>query len=230
MVAPTFTTTKTGAKNERINEAKRSGDVGISSRERGVSARHDDAGRSNHGARAGRRCAAARRHRRAGGRAAAGRPAAPPTAAAPPPAAPPSAVEAAPKPPTATEAMPATRPDVLPPIDVGAWFRVGGVFQNGTDPKQDQRLAHGQHLRRAPRRRQDPQERQRHAEPDSNMANFPDRRRSPTGSLRRDRGRHHLVRLRWTSSTCGPATCWSPSTARTPRVRSSCFPGTTRAS
>jgi hypothetical protein len=60
---------------------------------------------------------------------------APPPAPPPPPAAPPSAVEAEKKPPTATEAMPATRPDVLPPIDVGAWSRVGGVFQ-GTDPSK----------------------------------------------------------------------------------------------
>ncbi|MFL5307422.1 MAG: hypothetical protein ACJ8F1_19545 [Polyangia bacterium] len=59
----------------------------------------------------------------------------PPPPMAPPPAAPPSAVEAAPKPPTATETMPATRPDVLPPIDVGAWLRVGGKFQ-GQDPSK----------------------------------------------------------------------------------------------
>ena len=31
--------------------------------------------------------------------------------------------------------MPATRPDTLPPIDVGAWLRVGSTFQ-GTDPKK----------------------------------------------------------------------------------------------
>jgi hypothetical protein len=31
--------------------------------------------------------------------------------------------------------MPATRPDVLPPIDVGAWLRVGGKFQ-GQDPSK----------------------------------------------------------------------------------------------
>jgi hypothetical protein len=59
----------------------------------------------------------------------------PPPPEAPPPAAPPSAVEAAPKPPTAAEAMPATRPDTLPPIDVGAWTRVGSVFQGG-DPSK----------------------------------------------------------------------------------------------
>ena len=55
----------------------------------------------------------------------------PPAAApmAPPPAAPPSAVEAMPKPPTAAEAMPATRPDTLPPIDVGAWVRAGATIQ-----------------------------------------------------------------------------------------------------
>jgi len=64
-------------------------------------------------------------------------PAPPPPAPPPPPVvAPPSAVEAEKKPPTASEAMPATRPDVLPPIDVGAWTRVGGVFQSGTDPKK----------------------------------------------------------------------------------------------
>jgi hypothetical protein len=39
------------------------------------------------------------------------------------------------KPPTAAEAMPATRPEVLPPIDVGAWSRVGAVFQKASDPK-----------------------------------------------------------------------------------------------
>jgi hypothetical protein len=55
----------------------------------------------------------------------------PPPAAEPPPAAaPPPAVAAAP-PPTAAEAMPATRPDVLPPIDVGAWLRAGSKFQGG---------------------------------------------------------------------------------------------------
>jgi hypothetical protein len=45
---------------------------------------------------------------------------------------PPPAVEAA-KPPTAAEAMPASRPEALPPIDVGAWARVGGVFQGASD-------------------------------------------------------------------------------------------------
>ena len=30
--------------------------------------------------------------------------------------------------------MPATRPDVLPPIDVGAWLRVGSKFQKASDP------------------------------------------------------------------------------------------------
>jgi len=61
-----------------------------------------------------------------------------PVPAAPPPvvAAPPAAVAVAPKPPTDTEAMAATRPDVLPPIDVGAWTRVGGVFQSAYDPKK----------------------------------------------------------------------------------------------
>jgi hypothetical protein len=53
----------------------------------------------------------------------------------PPPATPPAAVATEAKPPTAAEAMPATRPDVLPPIDVGAWLRVGGIFQ-GQDPKK----------------------------------------------------------------------------------------------
>ena len=50
----------------------------------------------------------------------------------PPPATPPSAVATEAKPPTSAEAMPATRPDVLPPIDVGAWLRAGGTFQ-GSD-------------------------------------------------------------------------------------------------
>jgi hypothetical protein len=57
----------------------------------------------------------------------------PAPATAPPVAAP---VEAPAKPPTATETMAATRPDVLPPIDVGAWTRVGSKFQNGTDPSK----------------------------------------------------------------------------------------------
>lgn len=70
---------------------------------------------------------------------------APPAAPEPPPAAPPppppamaapSAVEATPKPPTNTETMAATRPEVLPPIDVGAWLRTSGSFQSGTDPKK----------------------------------------------------------------------------------------------
>ena len=60
-------------------------------------------------------------------------PAAPVMVMPPPPAAPP--VIEVPKPPTAAETMPATRPDALPPIDVGAWTRVGSVFQ-GTDPKK----------------------------------------------------------------------------------------------
>jgi hypothetical protein len=51
----------------------------------------------------------------------------------PPPVAPPPAVATEAKPPTSAEAMPASRPEVLPPIDVGAWSRVGGVFQGGTD-------------------------------------------------------------------------------------------------
>jgi hypothetical protein len=38
-------------------------------------------------------------------------------------------------PPTAAEAMPATRPEALPPIDVGAWSRVGALIQ-GSDPKK----------------------------------------------------------------------------------------------
>jgi hypothetical protein len=59
----------------------------------------------------------------------------PPPAPLPPAAAPPSAVEAATKPPTAAETMPATRPEALPPIDVGAWVRAGSVFQSATDPK-----------------------------------------------------------------------------------------------
>ncbi len=31
--------------------------------------------------------------------------------------------------------MAATRPDVLPPIDVGAWTRIGAAFQKASDPK-----------------------------------------------------------------------------------------------
>ncbi len=54
---------------------------------------------------------------------------------APPPPATPSAVATEAKPPTSTEAMPATRPDVLPPIDVGAWVRAGSIFQ-GSDPSK----------------------------------------------------------------------------------------------
>jgi hypothetical protein len=61
----------------------------------------------------------------------------PPPEAPPPP--PPAAVAATPPPvptpPTNTEAMPATRPDVLPPIDVGAWLRASSIFQ-GTDPSK----------------------------------------------------------------------------------------------
>ena len=63
----------------------------------------------------------------------------PPPAAPPPPPAPmaaPSAVEATPKPPTNTETMAATRPEVLPPIDVGAWLRTSGSFQGASDPKK----------------------------------------------------------------------------------------------
>jgi hypothetical protein len=50
--------------------------------------------------------------------------------------APPAAVATEAKPPTSAEAMPASRPDVLPPIDVGAWTRVGGIFKSGTDPSK----------------------------------------------------------------------------------------------
>ena len=60
----------------------------------------------------------------------------PPAAPPPPPMAAPSAVEATPKPPTNTETMAATRPEVLPPIDVGAWLRTSGSFQSASDPKK----------------------------------------------------------------------------------------------
>jgi hypothetical protein len=61
-----------------------------------------------------------------------------PAATPPPPAAPPPPAGAKPADakPTATEAMPATRPEALPPIDVGAWLRAGSKFQNGTDPSK----------------------------------------------------------------------------------------------
>jgi len=49
--------------------------------------------------------------------------------------APPPAVATEAKPPTSAEAMPASRPDTLPPIDVGAWLRVGSTFQ-GSDPSK----------------------------------------------------------------------------------------------
>jgi hypothetical protein len=60
----------------------------------------------------------------------------PPAEAAPTPPPPPPAPPAPEAKPTATEAMPATRPDVLPPIDVGAWLRAGSLFQSGTNPKK----------------------------------------------------------------------------------------------
>ncbi len=53
----------------------------------------------------------------------------------PPPATPPAAVATEAKPPTSTDAMPATRPDVLPPIDVGAWLRASSIFQ-GNPPNK----------------------------------------------------------------------------------------------
>jgi hypothetical protein len=62
-----------------------------------------------------------------------------PPADVPPPAAAPAPVPApvvAPAKTTDTDAMAATRPDVLPPIDVGAWGRIGGIFQNGSNPKK----------------------------------------------------------------------------------------------
>jgi hypothetical protein len=62
-------------------------------------------------------------------------PMAPMVAPPAPMATPPAAVATEAKPPTSTEAMPASRPDVLPPIDVGAWLRVGGIFQ-GTNPSK----------------------------------------------------------------------------------------------
>ncbi|HTR76924.1 MAG TPA: hypothetical protein VMH39_02400, partial [Gemmatimonadaceae bacterium] len=76
-------------------------------------------------------------------------PAAPPAATAPPPPAvttappmpmppppPPGGVSPAQAatPPVASEAMPATREEKLPPIDVGAWVRTGMRFQ-GTNPR-----------------------------------------------------------------------------------------------
>jgi hypothetical protein len=60
----------------------------------------------------------------------------PPAVVVVPPATPPAAVATEAKPPTSAEAMPATRPDVLPPIDVGAWLRAGSSFQNATDPSK----------------------------------------------------------------------------------------------
>jgi hypothetical protein len=71
-------------------------------------------------------------------------PEAPPPAAPPPvvvpvivvPPTPPPAVQTEVKPPTAAEAMPATRPDVLPPISVGAWGRVSSIFQGANDPSK----------------------------------------------------------------------------------------------
>src|SRR5207302_596231 len=53
---------------------------------------------------------------------------------APPVVSPPPAATDAP-PPTSGEAMPATRPEKLPPINVGAWLRVGARIQ-GTDPSK----------------------------------------------------------------------------------------------
>lgn len=41
-----------------------------------------------------------------------------------------------PVPVTNTEAMPATREEKLPPINVGAWLRIGGRVQGTTDPKK----------------------------------------------------------------------------------------------
>jgi hypothetical protein len=60
----------------------------------------------------------------------------PPAVVVVPPATPPAAVATEAKPPTSAEAMPATRPDVLPPIDVGAWLRAGSSFQSATDPSK----------------------------------------------------------------------------------------------
>jgi hypothetical protein len=65
-------------------------------------------------------------------------PAAMPAATPPPPAPPPPMPPPPASPPptaTATESMPATRPDVLPPIDVGAWVRASSLFQ-GADPSK----------------------------------------------------------------------------------------------
>jgi hypothetical protein len=64
-------------------------------------------------------------------------PAGAPPAEAPatPPPPPPAAAPVETKPPAAAETMPATRPDVLPPIDVGAWVRVGSLFQGQNQKK-----------------------------------------------------------------------------------------------
>src|SRR5258708_32403621 len=58
----------------------------------------------------------------------------PPPAALPPAVPPPAPPPASPPPPTSGDAMPATRPDKLPPIDVGAWARVAGRIQGHATP------------------------------------------------------------------------------------------------
>ncbi len=120
--------------------------------------------------------------------------------------------------------MPATRPDVLPPIDVGAWTRVGSVFQSGTDPSK----VNDWHLDNAYVELHAGGKIHQKVSVTLNLnANMVALRRldgmtaagrsaAPSASWTRS-----SRSTSWTSSTCGPATCWSPSTARTRPVRSS---------
>ncbi len=154
-------------------------------------------------------------------------PAAPPPAAEPlpppPPVAPPAAVATTPAP-TAAEAMPATRPDVLPPIDVGAWTRVGSVFQKQSDPSSlgDWHMDNAYVELHAGGKI--------HKKVGVTLNLNANMTSGAVGSSTTARPRRPRSSRSWTpssrstfrtSSTSGPATCWFLSTAPTPPVRSS---------
>ena len=121
--------------------------------------------------------------------------------------------------------MPATRPEVLPPIHVGAWMRVGGAFQDG-DPSKVNDWHMDNDLRELHAGGKIHQKVSVTLNLNANMVGFGDAAATTAGcdgsaASSVVHGRHHLVRLHATSFTCGPATCWSPSIARTRPVRSS---------
>ena len=141
--------------------------------------------------------------------------------APPPTTPPPPPVEA--KPPTSAEAMPATRPDVLPPIDVGAWMRVGGIFQ-GSDPSKlnDWHMDNAYVELHAGGKIT--QEGRRHAEPERQHGELRQRQPAHTGDAQAPgrRVEDAIISFDFIDEFhVWAGHCWSWSTAPTPRARSS---------